>query len=77
MKKNIFISVFVAISLALVVVSITLANCLHANKLLRAKLLNSNNIITEYENRYDNLDSVKSVTDTYGMYSARIVKPNK
>lgn len=70
MKKSIFISVFVAVSLALVVVSITLANCLHANYTLRKVVKSQANYILSLENNtpYQQANTT---------YSARIITPNK
>lgn len=70
MKKNVFISLFVAITLALVVVSITLANCLHANYTLRKVVKSQAAYILSIEND----TPYQQANDTY---CARIVKPSK
>jgi hypothetical protein len=47
MKKNIFVALFAVVCVALVVVSVTLVNCLRANVMLRKTVIAQANEISE------------------------------
>ena len=47
MKKNIFVALFAVVCVALVMVSVTLVNCLRANVMLRKTVIAQANEISE------------------------------
>ena len=52
MKKNIFVALFAVVCVALVMVSVTLVNCLRANVMLRKTVLAQANEILELNGSY-------------------------
>lgn len=50
MKKNIFVTLFAVVCVALVMVSVTLVNCHRANVMLRKTVINQANEISELGN---------------------------
>ena len=52
MKKNIFVSLFAVVCVALVIVSVTLVNCHRANVMLRKTVISQANEILELNGSY-------------------------
>ncbi|MEH2831218.1 hypothetical protein V7T06_10305 [Segatella copri] len=52
MKKNIFVALFAVVCVALVMVSVTLVNCLRANVMLRKTVISQANEILELNGSY-------------------------
>ena len=52
MKKNIFVALFAVVSVALVMVSVTLVNCHRANVMLRHTVLSQANEILKLNGSY-------------------------